>query len=129
MKKIYLTITAVCMIVSHVFAQALEDGINSRISPPLVPHNITQQLAALEVKLIEANREVDFWRNAHFYNDRKRERDRKEKLVYWAQKTVEIQNEMTKLKQDRSYYMHKSHRNQRYFYQRNPKPATPANPN
>ncbi len=126
MKKIILTFIVTFLMTSISFSQAIEDGINSRISPPLVPHNITQQLAALEVELIEANKEVDFWRNARFYNDKKRERERKEKLVFWAQKTVEIRNKMTKLKQDRSFYMHQHYKNQRYFYQKNPKPPKPA---
>ena len=129
MKKIIVIIVAMFVMTPFCFAQKIEDGINSRISPPLVPHYITQQLAALEGQLIEANKEVDFWRNARFYNDKKRERERKEKLVFWAQKTVEIRNKMTKLKLDRSYYMHQHYKNQRYFYQKNPKPPKPATPN
>lgn len=94
----------------------VETEINRRIQPPLQRQSISEQLVVLEKQLAEATKEVDFWRNARFYNDKKKERMRKEKLVYWAQRTVDIRNQMTELKKDRKYYQHKTHGNQRYYY-------------
>lgn len=91
-------------------------GKNHRLQPPLQPHDISAQMQALEVQLADANREAEFWRNARFYNDKKRERERKEKLIYWSQKTVQIRNQMTKLKQNRTYYQHKTYGEQKYYY-------------
>ena len=98
--------------------QTMEQEINSKIVPPLQPQNISQQLAILEQQLIEANREAEFWRSAKFYNDKKRERTRMEKLVYWSQRTVQIRNQITKLKQDRSYYQNRKYDGKRFYYQR-----------
>lgn len=119
MKKIVGALLVCICVVQTVRAQeGIEQGINSRIQPPLQLHDISQQLEQLEKQLVEANREVDFWRNARFYNDKKKERLQQEKLIYWSQRTVEITNEMTRLKQDRAYYQHKQYGKQRYYYQR-----------
>jgi len=117
MKKLFFYIIVFSFFTHNLLAQqGVEQGINQRIQPPLQPHDISQRLATLEQQLISANREVDFWRNARFYKDRKKERMRKEKLVYWSQRTVEIRNEMTRIKQDRSYYQHKKYGDKRYYY-------------
>lgn len=91
-------------------------GKDPRLQPPLQQHDISAQMQALEKQLADANREAEFWRNARFYNDRKRERERKEKLVYWSQRTVQIRNQMTRLKQNRTYYQHKNYGDQKYYY-------------
>jgi hypothetical protein len=119
MKRIVGTVLVFAFWVQTLVAQeGLEQGINRRIQPPLQLHDISQQLDQLERQLVEANREVDFWRNARFYNDRKKERLQQEKLIYWSQQTVTIMNEMTRLKQDRAYYQHKQFGDQRYYYKR-----------
>ncbi len=99
--------------------QGPEQGINARIQPPLAGQDISLRVKALENQLAVASREVDFWRNARFYNDKKKERMRQEKLVYWAQKTVEIRNEITELKKDRSFYQHKRYGDKKYYYEKN----------
>lgn len=116
MKGILATFVFLSVYVQPLFAQSMEQEINRRIQPPLQPQDISQRMAQLESQLVQANREVDFWRNAHFYNDVKKERERKEKLIYWSQRTVDIRNEMTKLKSNRSYYQHKHHGDDRYYY-------------
>ena len=118
MKAICSAIIILFFWASFVIGQDLGSGINRRIQPPLQPQSIAQQLAALEQQLVEANREVEFWRNARFYNDEDKERMRKEKLIYWSQRTVDIRNKMTKLKQDRAYYQHKHYDGKRYYYKK-----------
>jgi hypothetical protein len=118
MKKLICYLICFLFAVPFVYAQGSGQGIDSRIQPPLELHDISQRLLALEQELAVASREAEFWRNARFYNDKKRERKRVEQLVHWSQKTVAIRNEMTRLKQDRSYYLHKQAGNQRFYYKK-----------
>ena len=91
-------------------------GKNHRLQPPLQRQDISLQMQNLEKQLTEANREAEFWRNARFYNDKKRERQRKAKLVYWSQRTVNLRDQMTQLKQNRTYYQQKDYGKQKYYY-------------
>ena len=118
MKKLICLAAFYAFATQSLFAQGVEQGINNRIQPPLQQHDISQQLQALEQELAKASQEAEFWRNARFYNDQKRERMRMEQLVFWSQKTVKIRNEMTKLKKNRSYYQHKQAGNQRFYYKK-----------
>lgn len=120
MKKLgLLIILGFCLQQIVIAQQSPVGGINSRIQPPLEPHDISEQVKRLEGELATANREANFWRNARFYNDKKKERMRQEKLVYWAQRTVVIRNQITELKKDRSYYQHKNYGDQKYYYKKN----------
>lgn len=120
--KMKILLSGLCLLLllsPPAFAQQdLANSINKRIEPPLEQHSISARLAELEKELAEAAAQAEYWRNARFYNDPKRERMRREKLVFWAQKTVEIRNEMTRLKQDRSYFKHKNYGSERYYYKR-----------
>lgn len=118
MKKFLWLLISISFYIPLLWAQSIEQGINSRIQPPLELQDISQRLQVLEQELAVASREAEFWRNARFYNDKKREQKRLEQLVYWSQKTVEIRNEMTRLKRDRSFYQHKQGGNQRFYYKR-----------
>ncbi len=118
MKTLICILTCLVLSTPIIRAQGTEQGISSRIQPPLELHDIALQLQQLEQDLAVANREAEFWRNARFYNDKKRERKRMEQLVYWSQKTVEIRNEMTRLKKDRSYYQHKQSGDKRFYYKK-----------
>lgn len=119
MRKIVLTILAVFSASQLLIAQqGPEQGINARIQPPLQRHDISDQVKALEAELAVASREAEFWRSAHFYNDKKKERMRQERLVFWSQTTVKIRNKITELKKNRSYYQHDRYRDQRYYYKK-----------
>lgn len=103
------------------FAQAtLEQEWNQRATPEyqLESDNAQERVLALHQELDAANKEAEFWRNAAFHDDPKRERYRKEQLVYWSQRTVEIRNELTRIKQNRSRYQHKSHGSDTYYYKK-----------
>ncbi len=81
----------------------------------LPPDDISQQVLALERELATASRKVEYWKGLEFFNDRKRQRDRNAKVVFWSQKTVEIRNKITEIKKDRSYYQHKMYGKKRFY--------------
>ncbi|MBU2515561.1 hypothetical protein KJ966_29945 [bacterium] len=119
MKNFLIFLLVLLFANQNLFAQqGPEQGINARIQPPLERHDISEQVNLLENQLAIASREVDFWRNARFYNDKKKERMRQEKLVYWAQKTVEIRNEITELKKGRAYYQHNYSGDEKFYYKK-----------
>ncbi len=117
-KYIFISLLCVLFTVNGQSDEELQQQINQRWKPPLEVHDISMEIKALEQELVVADRKAEFWRKARFYKDTKKERTRKEKLVYWSQKTVEIRNKITELKHDRSYYQHERYGDKRFYYKK-----------
>ncbi|MBU3917760.1 hypothetical protein KKA14_19705 [bacterium] len=119
--KYYMLLLALLLIMAvPIFGQTDEQPQNApqQSLTGLEPDDISQQVLALESELADAARQVEYWKGLEFFNDRKRQRDRDAKVVYWAQKTVDIRNKITEIKKDRSYYQHKMSGDKRFYYKR-----------
>lgn len=81
----------------------------------------------LEQQLLNALQTAQTFKDVRYYKDHEAELKRKENIVTWDQKAVKFRNQITKLKKDASFRVHRHNQNKRIYYYKNRPKNPPKN--